>query len=152
MNFLIYNLHKFRNCFAKTYNNNNNNALLSSSQMTKTKTKTTEPSSVCIICLDSSFAYTQQVLLKKMNYDRKCDCNCVVHSKCLNQWITTNNSCPICHKTIVKFVPTKINVRKFFRICKEVLSICYRIVRIFAMLNIAIHFIIMLLATIHMIC
>jgi hypothetical protein len=151
MNFLIYNLHKFRNCFAKTYNNNNNNALLSSSQ-TKTKTKTTESSSVCIICLDSSFAYTQQVLLKKMNYDRKCDCNCVVHSKCLNQWITTNNSCPICHKTIVKFVPTKINVRKFFRICKEVLSICYRIVRIFAMLNIAIHFIIMLLATIHMIC
>lgn len=150
MNFLIYNLHKFRNCFTKLNNKNNNKQLIDSAP-TKTNA-TTVPSSVCIVCLDSSFAYTQQVLLKKMNYDRKCDCNCVIHSKCLNQWITTNNSCPICHKIIVKFVPTKINVRKFFRICREVLSICYRIVRIFAALNIAIHFIIMFRAIIQIIC
>lgn len=150
MNFLIYNLHKLRNCFTKK-NNINNNKLLHSTEKTNANAKTNDSTSVCIVCLDSSFAYTQKVLLKKMNYDTKCECNCVIHSKCLNQWIITNNSCPICHKIIVKFVPTKINVHKFFIICKQVLSIFYRTVRIFAMLNIAIHFIIMLIATIQMI-
>ena len=55
----------------------------------------------CVICLDSTFAYNQQLLLQKLNYYGTCACNCLIHSKCLHKWVVENNNCPICHKQII---------------------------------------------------
>jgi hypothetical protein len=50
------------------------------------------PNSECIICIEQENC----ILMKKNTH---CDCEYIVHQKCLNKWVQNQNKCIICRKS-----------------------------------------------------
>lgn len=64
---------------------------------------------ICIICWLPDIKNDSMKNLKKFSYiSSSCDCNPLLHQKCLKNWITKSCSCPICRKIM------KINNFRFF--------------------------------------
>jgi hypothetical protein len=70
----------------------------------------------CLICWEIS---TNRNNLIKMNslhlfssFYKSCNCNCIVHSDCLLEWINKQQSCPICRSEIEIDISDK-NKNKF---------------------------------------
>jgi hypothetical protein len=63
------------------------------------KTNNIEDSDNCIICWSPE---SPLLLLSEIpNITLHCDCNPTIHQKCLNSWLITTCSCPICRKYII---------------------------------------------------
>ena len=56
---------------------------------------------LCIICWSKNEINDKLYFIKDFNkYIVSCNCNVLMHSNCLNEWIEKTNSCPICRKNI----------------------------------------------------
>jgi hypothetical protein len=56
---------------------------------------------LCIICWLKNESNDQLYFIKDFDkYIVSCNCNVLMHSNCLNEWIQKTNSCPICRKDI----------------------------------------------------
>ena len=54
---------------------------------------------VCVICLDGGGECHK--MMSVFEYIKECNCNCLVHSKCLYDWHKiANNKCLICQKLV----------------------------------------------------
>ena len=56
-------------------------------------------SNFCIVCLEKTDSKLSEVSFKTCEnqiLEKKCACECYVHNDCLNTWILTKESCPIC--------------------------------------------------------
>jgi hypothetical protein len=63
------------------------------------KTNNIEESDNCIICWSPECPL---LLLSEIpNITLNCECNPTIHQKCLNSWLITTCSCPICRKHII---------------------------------------------------
>ena len=72
----------------------------------KNKMTTSESEKICVICLEGGDCYKMSTIL---NYIKQCECNCVVHSKCLYEWHKmAHNKCLICKK-LVYIKDSKLN-------------------------------------------
>jgi hypothetical protein len=62
-----------------------------------------ESDNLCLICLEHK-SYEGKKCYKMssiFNYIKQCECDCIVHSSCLNQWHTLeNNKCIICKQIV----------------------------------------------------
>jgi hypothetical protein len=60
----------------------------------------------CIICLENYYEKTyeepkQLTYLIQINHKeiiKECDCDCAIHEKCLNKWLSNNDTCIICRE------------------------------------------------------
>ena len=57
----------------------------------------------CFVCLYEEINELFIIRLKKQDlYIKKCDCDGLIHAKCLYKWFNINNSCPICRTRMVR--------------------------------------------------
>ena len=60
----------------------------------------------CSVCLEKNYGKTHEKTKRmswflKNNYThiiKSCNCDCVIHSRCLKRWLSKNNTCIICRK------------------------------------------------------
>ena len=57
----------------------------------------------CFICLENENNCCKVIMLNQQQiYICYCRCNGWIHHTCLQQWINTNQNCPICRKQVIK--------------------------------------------------
>ena len=55
----------------------------------------------CAICYHGDIAGDELISLNMMNYvSRRCDCNVIVHKKCVLRWYITKKRCIICNSEL----------------------------------------------------
>jgi hypothetical protein len=84
------------NTFSDTNINNTN---INNTNINNTNINT---SNNCIICLqNSTLVHDIVTSMNDMHFLIKtCDCLCYSHHKCIEAWIQTNSTCPICRKPV----------------------------------------------------
>jgi hypothetical protein len=60
----------------------------------------------CFICYDATVE--GELVPKKLStikcYTKTCECDVLVHEKCLDIWVNRTNQCPICRKNMYKII------------------------------------------------
>jgi hypothetical protein len=58
----------------------------------------------CFICYETKRKKEDKPisLQKQIRYIKICECDGLIHKKCLKKWVNLNNTCPICRQNIVK--------------------------------------------------
>jgi hypothetical protein len=57
----------------------------------------------CFICLENENNYCNVIMLNSQQiYICYCRCNGWIHHTCLQQWLNTNQTCPICRRHVIK--------------------------------------------------
>ncbi len=51
-------------------------------------------------------------LYKQTYYTKYCNCDGVIHKKCLDKWFRTNKTCPICRNNIYENVALSTSIKK----------------------------------------
>ena len=66
----------------------------------------------CLICLQNSSNYNDEIKsVHEMHFLKKtCNCICYSHHKCIETWIVTNSVCPICKKPLL-FPQSKLELK-----------------------------------------
>ena len=63
-----------------------------------------EPAKQCLICWLPSDKHTPVKYMKTISYYlSNCQCNALLHEKCLTTWLQMNLSCPICRNKVSLF-------------------------------------------------
>jgi hypothetical protein len=63
------------------------------------KEKDNETNNTCIVCLERTDLKLSEMKFKNHEnqiLQKNCSCECYAHNECLNVWILTKESCPIC--------------------------------------------------------
>ena len=71
----------------------------------------------CFICLENENNYCNVIMLNRQQiYICYCRCNGLIHHACLQQWLDTNQTCPICRRYVIKNTVSLITyfAQKFF--------------------------------------
>jgi len=70
----------------------------------------------CLICWETSTNCNNLIKMNSLHlfssFYKSCNCNCIIHSHCLLEWINRQESCPICRNEIEIDVANK-NKHKF---------------------------------------
>jgi hypothetical protein len=97
---------------------------------------------MCSICWEET--KERSILLQKnvfsdseKKYTMNCLCNISIHKSCMNQWISMNKSCPICHKSLKEHLSVSSIIIKGI---KYVYSLCIRVILSFFLLHILVIF------------
>ena len=81
----------------------------------------------CFICYDFLSESENEIPIKlnsKIYYLKNCNCDGLIHKKCLDIWYDTKFSCPICRIGIVKTQDLTTN-RRFITVYLDFIYICY---------------------------
>ena len=82
-----------------------------------------DPNKQCIICWLPPRCNENVKCMKEFTfYISECECNALIHSGCLQKWIETNSSCPICRKKAYYIL---INYKGQFIILTKYALICF---------------------------
>lgn len=54
----------------------------------------------CLICLDTKIKDSPKRIHMIETIISSCDCNIIVHERCLYEWLKKTQSCPICRETM----------------------------------------------------
>ena len=67
-------------------------------------TNVVDESSECFICYEIKRKKEEKPtsLKKQIRYTKFCNCDGLIHKKCLKKWVNLNNTCPVCRQNIVK--------------------------------------------------
>ena len=85
-----YDCYQYNPIINHNKNNNNNNNIISNNMEIITNNE-------CIICWLPSTENTQVKCMKEHSFFvSNCDCNTFFHDTCLNKWLETKSTCPIC--------------------------------------------------------
>ena len=97
--------------------------------------------SECIICLEAND--TNNSLIHLNTYPQQCECDSLIHAKCLNNWYKYHRICPICRTSIdntsTGIVNTNRTYQSFLVCCNDCIQtvfvkcICY-IIMLFVVL------------------
>jgi hypothetical protein len=83
----------------------------------------------CIICFENQILdETHPLNLTKHNiYIKTCNCDCLVHIKCLKMWFDQHKKCPICRMVVAKNTITNNYINISLRVLNYV-SIVYKFI------------------------
>jgi hypothetical protein len=72
----------------------------------------------CFICFEVLCENVKPIKLNsKIYYLKKCNCEGLIHKKCIDEWYNISNSCPLCRNTLVKntsFISKKLDTSSYF--------------------------------------
>ena len=58
----------------------------------------------CLICWETATNCNKLIKMNSLHlfssFYKSCDCNCIIHSECLLEWVNKQMSCPICRNEI----------------------------------------------------
>lgn len=70
----------------------------------------------CLICWETSTNCNKLIKMNSLHlfssFYKSCDCNSIIHSDCLLEWVNKQLSCPICRNEI-EFDVSDNNINKF---------------------------------------
>ena len=83
-------------------------------------TKKNIQENLCLICWSKNEPIDQLYSIKDFNqYFVSCNCQVLMHSDCLTQWVQQTNSCPICRKAIaINYIYLNYNTEDWFKMLK----------------------------------
>jgi hypothetical protein len=58
----------------------------------------------CLICWEPASNFNNLIKMNSLHlfssFYKSCNCNCIIHSDCLLEWVNKKHSCPICRNEI----------------------------------------------------
>ena len=89
-----------------------------------------ETNQECFVCFESgngTIVRLNEIFF--VGYEKKCDCNGSIHSKCLAKWYTLQQKCPICRQRMEKTIllddlrihSNELRLTIFLIVCKKII-------------------------------